>query len=120
MRRRDFITLAGGAVTVPLGARAQQNERIKRVGVLQPFAKDGPESARITAFLSELQGLGWTDGRNLEVEYRWQPRDFREAARELVAFSADVILVSTTPAVSAAQQTTRTIPVVFTRRLRIQ
>jgi hypothetical protein len=59
--------------------------------------------------------LGWTDGRNLKVEYRWQPRDFREAARELVAFSADVILVSTTPAVSAAQQTTRTIPVVFTQ-----
>ena len=99
---------------MPLVASAQ-NERIRRIGVLQPFAKDSPESARITAFLHELQRLGWTDGRNLQVEYRWETSDLRKAAMELVALSPEVILVSTTPAVSAMQQTTRTIPIVFTQ-----
>jgi putative ABC transport system substrate-binding protein len=83
--------------------------------VLQPFAKESPESARIAAFLQELQRLGWTDGRNLQIEYRWEPRDLRKAAIELVALSPDVILVSTTPAISAMQQATQTIPIVFTQ-----
>jgi putative ABC transport system substrate-binding protein len=74
-----------------------------------------PESARIAAFLQELQRLGWTDGRNLQIEYRWEPRDLRKAAIELVALSPDVILVSTTPAISAMQQATQTILIVFTQ-----
>jgi putative tryptophan/tyrosine transport system substrate-binding protein len=64
MKRRKFIAFIGGAVAMPLVARAQLNERIRRIGVLQPFAKDSPEKARIDAFVKELQRLGWTDGRN--------------------------------------------------------
>jgi len=115
MRRRDFITFVGGAVATPLVARAQQNERIRRIGVLQPFTKDSPESARVAAFVQELQRLGWTDGRNLQIEYRWEAYDLRKAAMELVALSPDVILVSSTAAVLSVQQATRTIPVVFTQ-----
>ena len=115
MRRRDFITFVGGAVATPLVARAQQNERIRRIGVLQPFAQDRPEAARVAAFVQELQRLGWVDGRNLQIEYRWEPNDLRKAATELVALSPDVILVSSTPAVSSMQQATRTIPIVFTQ-----
>ena len=83
--------------------------------MLQPFAENSPEKARIEAFLKELQRLGWTDGRNLQIEYRWETSDLRKAAMELVALSPDVILVSTTPAVSAMQQATRTVPIVFTQ-----
>jgi putative ABC transport system substrate-binding protein len=85
--------------------------------VLQPFAfaKDSPESARVAAFVQELQRLGWTDGRNLQIEYRWEADDLRKAAMELVALSPDVILVSSTPAVNSMQQATRTIPIVFTQ-----
>ena len=115
MQRRKFITLMGGVVAMPLVARAQQNERIRRIGVLQPFPKDSPERARIEAFLKELQRLGWSDGRNLQIEYRWETTDLRKAATELVALSPDVILVSSTPGVSAMQQATRRVPIVFTQ-----
>jgi len=115
MRRREFITLLGGAAVCPLTARAQQGERVGRIGVLQPFPKDAPEKNRIEAFLKELQRLGWIEGRNLQVEYRWQVSDLQRAATELVALSPDVILVSSTPAVSATQMATQTIPVVFTQ-----
>src|SRR5262245_21875220 len=112
MRRREFITLVGGAVTLPLGARAQ--ERIRRVGVLMPYGKDNPEvQARIAAFIDELQQLGWIDGRNAKIEYRWDTGDLRKAATELVTLSPDVILASTTPAVAALQQATSTVPIVF-------
>jgi putative ABC transport system substrate-binding protein len=115
MRRREFITLLGGAVVSwPLAVQAQQSE-LRRIGVLQPFPKDMPEKVRIEAFLKELQRLGWTDGRNLQIEYRWQASDLRKAAMELVALSPDVILVSSTPAVTAMQTATQTIPVVFTQ-----
>jgi len=100
---------------MPLAARAQQNERTRRIGVLQPFTRNSPESARVAAFLQEMQRLGWIDGRNLQVEYRWETSDLRKAATELVALSPEVILVASTPAVSALQQATRTIPVVFTQ-----
>src|SRR5215510_9441129 len=113
MKRRNFIALIGGAVAMPLVVRAQPNERIRRIGVLQPFAKDTPESARVEAFLQELQRLGWTDGRNLQIVYRWETSDLRKAAMELVALSPDVIFVTTTPAVSQMQQATRTVPIVF-------
>jgi putative tryptophan/tyrosine transport system substrate-binding protein len=114
VKRREFMMLVGATATLPLAARAQQRE-LRRIGVLQPFPKDGPEKVRIEAFLKELQRLGWTDGRNLQIEYRWQTSDFRKAAMELVALSPDVILVSSTPAVSAMQTATQTIPVVFTQ-----
>ena len=115
MKRRVFIAALGGAAVWPRVARAQQTERTRRIGVLQPFAKDSPESARVAAFLQELQRLGWTDGRNLQIEYRWETSDLRKASMELVALSPEVILVSSTPAVSSLQQVTRTIPVVFTQ-----
>jgi len=115
MRRREFITLVGGsAVAWPLALRAQQSEQMRRIGVLMPYAKDNPETqARITAFLQELQKLGWTEGRNLQIEYRWDTGDLRKAATELVALSPDVILANSTPAVAALQQATRSVPIVF-------
>jgi putative ABC transport system substrate-binding protein len=115
MKRRDFIGLLGSAVAFPFGAHAQQDQGVRRIGVLQPFARDTPERARVEAFLQELQRLGWTDGRNLQIEYRWETRDLRKAAMELVALSPQVVLVSTTPAVSAIQQVTKTIPIIFTQ-----
>ena len=98
----------------PLATRAQQSERIRRIGVLMPFAKDNSEGqARIAAFLHELQRLGWTVGRNLQIEYRWDTGDLRKAATELVTLSPDAILASTTPAAAALQQATPTVPIVF-------
>jgi ABC-type uncharacterized transport system substrate-binding protein len=112
MKRRTFILLLGGAGAFPFVVHAQG---LRRIGILQPFAKDSPEKARVEAFLEELQRLGWTDGRNLQIEYRWETRDLRKAATELVALSPDAILVSSTPAVSAMQQATKTVPIVFTQ-----
>src|SRR5215831_11118894 len=114
MRRREFITLVGTAVAWPVVARGQQFEQMRRIGVLMLFAKDNPETqARITAFLQELQKLGWTEGRNLQIEYRWDTGDPQKAAAELVALSPDVIFANTTPAVTALQQATRSVPIVF-------
>jgi putative ABC transport system substrate-binding protein len=115
MRRRDFITLVGGSAVVwPLAARAQQSGQMRRIGVLMPFARDDPEGqARVTAFLQGLQKLGWTEGRNLQIEYRWSTGDLQKAATELVTLSADVIFTNSTPAVAALQQATRSVPIVF-------
>ena len=114
MKRREFITLLGGAVAWPRAAHAQQPERMRRIGVLMPYAKDNPEAqARTAAFLQELQKLGWTEGRNLQIEYRGDTDDLRKAATELVTSSPDVILASGTPAVAALQEATRTVPIVF-------
>src|SRR6516165_8334187 len=114
MKRRDFITLAGGMAVWPLAARAQQSEQMRRIGVLIPLAKDDPEAqARIAAFVQGLQKLGWTEGRNLQIEYRWDTGDLQKAATELVALSPDVIFANSTPAVAALQQATRSVPIVF-------
>jgi ABC-type uncharacterized transport system substrate-binding protein len=114
MKRREFIALIGGAATMPLMAQAQQSERTRRIGVLMPFPKDNSEGQkRIAAFLQELRQLGWIDGRNLQIEYRWETADIRKAAMELVALTPDVILASTTPALAALQPATRTVPIVF-------
>src|SRR5262245_19120439 len=114
MRRREFITLVGGAVSWPIAVRAQQPERIRRVGVLMPYGKDNPEVLpRIAAFIDELQQLGWIDGRNAKIEYRWDTGDLQKAAMELLALSPDVIFLSTTPALSSMHQATRTVPIVF-------
>ena len=117
MNRREFITLVGGAAAWPLVARAQQAERMRRVGVLMSVAAEGPEGqARLTAFLSGLQQLGWTDGHSVRIEPRWGAGDAvrtREYAAELVALGPDVILASGDTVV-ALQQVTRTVPIVFT------
>jgi len=115
MKRRKFITLAGGMAVWPLALRAQQSGQMRRIGVLIPLAKDNSEAqARITAFLQAIQRLGWTEGRNLHIEYRWGSDDLQKAATELVALSPDVIFATNTPAVSALQQATRSLPIVFT------
>jgi ABC-type uncharacterized transport system substrate-binding protein len=113
MRRREFISLLGGAAILPLVARAQ--ERIRRIGVLMPYAKDNSEAlARNAAFIEEFQRLGWTDGRNVKIEYRFDDTgDLRKTATELLTLSPEVILASATPAVAALQQATRTVPIVF-------
>src|SRR5215470_17523117 len=114
MRRREFITLVGTAVAWPVVARGQQSEQMRRFGVLMLFAKDNPETqARITAFLQGLQKLGWIEGRNLQIEYRWGSGDPQKAATELVGLSPDVIFANSTPAVAALQQATRSVPIVF-------
>jgi putative ABC transport system substrate-binding protein len=116
MRRREFIALLGGAtVAWPLALRAQQSGQVRRIGVLMGLARDNPEGqARIAAFVQGLQKLGWTEGRNLHIEYRWDTGgDLQKAAAELVALSPDAIFASTTPALAALQQATRSVPVVF-------
>ena len=118
MRRRNFITLLGGAAAWPLVARAQQRERMRRVGfLLTTIAADDPEGqSRITAFVQGLERLGWSDGRNLRIDYRWGlgdvDRQHRYAA-ELVALGPDVLLAGGNGALTALQQATRTQPIVF-------
>jgi putative ABC transport system substrate-binding protein len=116
MRRREFIAgLAGGAAW-PLAARAQQQgQRARRIGVLMNLAADDAEGqARIAAFLQGLKQLGWTDGGNLRIDYRWAAGDrFERYAEELLALAPDLILASATPSVQALQRTTRTVPIVF-------
>ena len=115
--RRDFITLLGGAAAWPLSARAQQTERVRRIGVLMSFAADDPESqARLAAFAQGLQEAGWSDGRNARLDIRFAAGDndrYRKAAAELIALMPDVILASGATSVAALQQITRTVPIVF-------
>src|SRR5215813_781353 len=116
MKRREFISLLGGAATWPLAARAQQSERMRHIGVLMSTAADDPEGrARIAAFLSGLQQLGWTDGRNAQIEVRWPRSDAeaRQYAAELVALAPDVILATGVYAGRLLQQETQTVPIVF-------
>ena len=119
MRRRDFITLLGGAaVAWPVAARAQQGERMCRIGVLMPFAEGDPEGlVRSVALQQGLEKLGWTIGRNVQIDYHWGIRDVEKAQaaiRELLALAPDVIIASTSQTVAALQQTTVTVPIVFT------
>jgi putative tryptophan/tyrosine transport system substrate-binding protein len=118
MRRREFITLVGGAAAGwSLAARAQQGQRVRRVGVLMNLASDdAEEQARVAAFHQGLQQLGWTVGRNVQIDYRWGAGNadrIRKFAAELVALAPDVILSAGSPSVAALQQATRTVPVVF-------
>ncbi len=115
-RRREFITLLGGAAAAwPLSTRAQ--ERVRRIGVLMNLAADDPEGqARIAAFHQGLQEWGWTIGRNARIDVRWETGDadrIRRYAAELVALAPDVILASASAAMTAVQQTSRTVPIVF-------
>jgi putative tryptophan/tyrosine transport system substrate-binding protein len=118
MRRRKFIALLGSAaVAGPLAARAQQPDRMRRIGVLMNLAADDPDSqARIGAFLQGLQGYGWTIGSNVRIDYRWNIGDvdrFRRYAAELLAFAPDVLLTVGGQALTALQQATRAVPIVF-------
>jgi putative ABC transport system substrate-binding protein len=115
--RREFITLLGGAAMSPLAARGQQPERMRHIGVLMNLDADDPESpVRIAAFLQGLQQLGWTDGRNVRIDYRWGAYDAEHSRRyagELIALAPDVILASGSLAVTSLQQLTSTVPIVF-------
>ena len=119
MRRREFLGVLGGAaIAWPLAARAQEAERVRRIGVLIAAAADDPEfQARVAAFLQGLQQLGWTDGRNVRIDTRWattNPDDIRRHAAELAALAPDVILAATgTATVAPLLQATRTVPIVF-------
>ena len=120
MRRRDFVTLMGGgaAAAWPLAARAQQPDQVRRIGVLMGYAEsDSDARAWYAAFREVLQKLGWTEGRNIQIDTRWATPDdaesMRRLAKELVAPQPNVILSSTTPTTTALLQQTRTIPIVF-------
>jgi putative tryptophan/tyrosine transport system substrate-binding protein len=116
--RRDFITLIGGTVVAwPLAARAQQPAQVRRIGVLLPFAEDHPVGqARVAAFVQGLRQLGWTDGHNVRIDYRWSAGDsdnIRKFASELIALGPDVVMAFTSAAVTALRQATSTVPIVF-------
>src|SRR6266849_1696372 len=115
MRRRDLITLVGGAAAAwPLAARAQQAGRMRRIGALMSFTTDDPESqARLLALAQGLQELGWTVGRNVRIDTRWGAGDaerYRRYAAELVALAPDVILAVGPSALAQLQQATRSVP----------
>jgi putative ABC transport system substrate-binding protein len=117
MRRRQFITLLGGAASWPLAARAQQPDRMRRIGMLLPAAADDPEfQTRVGAFLQGLQQLGWAIGRNVRLDTRWATTngaDIRRHAAELVALAPDVILAHGSSTVGPLLQVSRTVPIVF-------
>jgi putative ABC transport system substrate-binding protein len=117
MRRRKFIMLIGGAAAGwPLAARAQQGERMRRIGVLMGVADDREGQARVTALKQGLQELGWTDGRNIQIETRFGGADaarIRAHAAELVALAPDVIVGQTTPVIRALRQATSSVPIIM-------
>jgi putative ABC transport system substrate-binding protein len=118
MKRREFISLIGGAAAAwPVAVRAQEPGRVRRVSVLLAFFDSDPEGQpRIAAFQHELENLGWTEGRNIQIEYRWASGDadrFRAFAAELVAARPDVLVAHTSPSAQALARATRTIPIIF-------
>jgi putative tryptophan/tyrosine transport system substrate-binding protein len=118
MRRREFITLLGGAAAWPLAARAQQAERVRRIGILMAAASDDAEfQARMAAFLQGLAQLGWTDGGNVRIDTRWATTNadhLRRHAAELAALAPDVLVAATgTATVAPLLQATRSVPIVF-------
>ena len=118
MRRREFIAFVGGGAAVwPLGARAQQQEHMRRIGVLMNAVENKPlGQARVAIFRQVLQQLGWSDGANVRIDIRWGQNDIdreRKYAAELVTLAPDVVLAAGTMSVAALQRETRTIPIVF-------
>jgi len=117
IRRREFIILLGGAASWPLAARAQQRERVRRIGVLMALSESDPEGLeRITAFAQELGQAGWIVGRNVRIDYRWGASDLdlmRKFAAELIALSPDVVVATSGGTVGMFQQASRTVPIVF-------
>ena len=118
MRRRQFITLLGSAAAVwPFAARAQHPDRVRRIGVLLPYAESDHEAQSwFAAFRAALRNIGWTEGSNLRIELRWNAGDadrMRTLAKELVDLRPDAIFGVTTPVIGALARETRTIPIVF-------
>ena len=117
MKRREFIAALGGAAAWPLAARAQQSQRIRRVGVLMAVAEsDADVRSGVAIFEQSLQELGWTDGRNLRIDYRWGDADaarIQALAKELVALQPDVLVAHSTPSAKGLLQATHSIPIVF-------
>jgi putative ABC transport system substrate-binding protein len=117
IQRREFITLLGSAAAWPLAARAQQGDRVRRIGVLMPWDENDPlRKPELSAFTQALADLGWTDGRNLRMDLRWAGGDInriRALARESVGLQPDIIVTNGTPATVAVERKTRTIPIVF-------
>ena len=117
LRRREFIAVLGGAAAWPLAARAQQDTRMRRIGVLMWLDENDPGAkSDLSAFTQALAGMGWTEGRNVRMDLRWAGGDtnrFRALAQELVGVQPDIILARGTPATVALQRETRTIPIVF-------
>src|SRR5882757_3107861 len=117
MRRREFIAGLGGAAAWPVVARGQQADRVRKVGVLMPFATDDAAGKlELEAFAQQLQALGWKDGGNLRIDYRWSagdPERMQVLAKELLALQPDVIFSRSTPVTAALLKQTRAIPVVF-------
>jgi putative ABC transport system substrate-binding protein len=116
MKRREFITLVGGAAAWPIAARAQQEERMRRVGVLMSTNMDADQQASVSAFVQVLQQLGWTNGRNMRVDIRWaggEPAEIRRHAEELVAQAPDVLVASGNVGMPALMRATSTLPIVF-------
>jgi putative ABC transport system substrate-binding protein len=118
IKRRDFITLLGGAAAGwPFAARAQQGERMRRLGWLWPFDENDPGGKLwMAAFIQGLADLGWTEGRNLQIDIRWNPKTPEEARKftqELIALHPDVLVTGVPSLVRAVQQETQTIPIVF-------
>ena len=118
MKRREFIRLLGGAAAWPLAARAQQSERMRRIGVLMPLTADDPlGQARIAALREGLEKLGWIEGRNIRIDTRWTTTgdvgSMQRYAKELVALQPDLIVTQSTPITATLLQETRTIPIVF-------
>jgi putative ABC transport system substrate-binding protein len=118
MKRREFITLLGGAVAWPLTARAQQRgDRVRRIGVLMAGDENDPlRRPLVSAFTQALAGLGWTDGRNVRMDVRWAGDDInrlRALAQELVGLQPDIVVTSSAPTTIALQRETRTVPIVF-------
>ena len=117
MRRREFIAGLGTAAAWPLASRAQQGERMRRIGVLMPLDENDPVAKTfVSAFTQALAGLGWTDGRNVRMDFRWTGGDInriRAFARDFVGLQPDIILTDSTAPTVAVQRETRTIPIVF-------
>ena len=118
IQRREFITLLGGAAAWLLAARAQQRDRVRRIGVLiGDLAENDPIGiASVSAFTRALEQLGWTNGRNVRIDIRWATADVElnaKFAKELVGFQPDVILANSTPGTAAVKRETKTIPIVF-------
>src|SRR6476620_10781168 len=114
MRRRDFLSvIAGSAAGWPLAARAQQPERMRHIGVLMPVQEDDTQGKlRLTALREGLQKLGWVEGRNVQIDYRWAPQgdQLQAAAKELVSLAPELILVQSDPGTAALRRETWTIP----------
>src|SRR6516162_10223292 len=117
LKRREFISFLGGAATWPMAVRAQQTERVRRIGVLMEYAEsDSDAQARIAAFRDSLQKRGWVESRNIKIDARWAAADvesMKRFAKELVGLQPDLILTSSTPAAGAMLQQTRIIPIIF-------